>query len=117
MCYLIYIATIPVHAPHGTPPPETGDLLEDVKMAEQVAVPNGVQPDTDVHMEDGERHPPTPPEAAETSLGSVDASGVSTPRPFSQMDDGEHQPPPAKRARMLSDADKASFTHVSILMF
>lgn len=114
MSYII--ATIPIHAPHGTPPPDTGELLDDVKMAEQEAIPNGVHEDSDIHMEDGEQHPPTSPTTAEASLANIDASGVSTPRPFSQTDDGEHQPPPAKRARMLSDADKASLTHVSIFV-
>lgn len=109
-----YIAAIPVHPPNGTPPPQTGDLLEDVKMAEQPPITNGVHHDADVHMEDGDIHPPTSPATADASMAAIDASGVSPSRPFSRGDDEEHKPPPAKRARMLSDADQASFTHVNV---
>lgn len=104
-------AAIPIHPPNGTPPPPPGDLLDDVKMAEQL--PNGVHHDTDVHMDDVEAQPPTSPATAEPSAPGITTSGSSTPRPASQLDDGEHQPPPAKRPRVHSDVDKASFSQNS----
>jgi bromodomain-containing factor 1 len=107
-----YLAVIPVDPLLATPPPQTGDSLEDVTMAEQLSVPHGVHHDADIHMEDGDVDPPTSPPTAEASIGEIDASGVSM---LSPVDDEELKPPPAKRPRVHSDADQASLAHVSRL--
>ncbi|KAJ6574863.1 Bromodomain-containing protein [Mycena capillaripes] len=80
---------------------------------EPAHAPNGVNgANGDVSMHDIDVHSPA------TSPGDVppaSSNGASTshtspadPPPVDQEDD---QPPPAKRPRILSDADKASFTH------
>ncbi|TFK41386.1 Bromodomain-containing protein [Crucibulum laeve] len=102
--------SIPIHPPHGTPPPQEGDLLEDVKMAEHV--PNGINGNhangTDVEMSDA-TPTPTPGPQQDSSMATLDDASSSQTRPASYDDD--EGPPPAKRARMHSDADKASFAH------
>ncbi|KAF7784761.1 hypothetical protein Agabi119p4_926 [Agaricus bisporus var. burnettii] len=101
-------AVIPVDPLLGTPPPQTGDSLEDINMDERTSVPNGVHHDADVHMDDGNVPPPTSPPTMDGSLVDIDVSGTSI---LSQADEEEHKPPPAKRARMHSDADQASLAH------
>jgi len=93
---------MPISSPNGI----TGDL-DDVKMddEQQLSTPNGVCHDTDVHMEDADAQPSTPAQQSDTAL-----SASFLPRSGSQAEDEEHQPPPAKRPRVHSDADKASLT-------
>ena len=93
---------MPISSPNGI----TGDL-DDVKMddEQQLSTPNGVFHDTDVHMEDADAQPSTPAQQSDIAL-----SGSFLPRSGSQAEDEEHQPPPAKRPRVHSDADKASLT-------
>jgi bromodomain-containing factor 1 len=62
---------------------------------------------TDVVMSDGH----TPGISADFSMASIDGASVTT-RPY-QDDSDDHPEPPTKRARMYSDADMASMTHVS----
>ncbi|KAJ7102170.1 bromodomain-containing protein [Mycena belliarum] len=68
----------------------------------------------DVHMHDIDVHSPA------TSPGGIppaSSNGASTPHTSpadpsaADQDDDDDKPPPAKRPRILSDADKASFTH------
>ncbi|KAG6911769.1 hypothetical protein DXG01_000015 [Tephrocybe rancida] len=96
-------ATIPIHPPNGTPPPPTGEPFEDVKMAEESSQPitNGVHSSQDdVVMRDTTETPATTPGLhADSSMADV-----TSPSYPSQEDD---QPPPAKRARMHSEADDA----------
>ncbi|KAF8641126.1 hypothetical protein AX17_000768 [Amanita inopinata Kibby_2008] len=120
-------SSIPIHPPSGTPPPPPGELLKDVQMAEgslQAPLRNGTNlvdgSGVDVVMNDA--HAPssaTTPEAPpESSMASVDgsqheASMSNHPSPVinTNLDDEGDRPPPAKRARMHSDADKASLAH------
>jgi len=93
---------MPISSPNGIP----GDL-EDVKTndEQQLSTPNGVCHDTDVHMEDVDAQPCTPAQQSDNAL-----SVSFPPRSGSQAEDEGHQPPPAKRPRVHSDADKASLT-------
>ncbi|KAL0575026.1 transcription initiation at TATA-containing promoter protein [Marasmius crinis-equi] len=70
--------------------------------------PNGV----DVVMGDNDEHTPatTPAVSTSTTMESVGSSTAHT-TPNEGPDDEEEKPPPAKRARVYSDADKASLTH------
>ncbi|KAG2057138.1 Bromodomain-containing protein [Suillus hirtellus] len=127
-------ASIPIHPPSGTPRPMEGQLLDDVKMAEQTIVDdldevpttNGVHTadaDGDVHME---QSPPTTNGHSNGTLSHfspapVDSAGPPTSRATSNfdspqqrsdaVDDDEVKPPPAKRARKYSDADQASIAN------
>lgn len=103
-------ATIPVHPPSGTPPPPPGDLLEDVKLAE--ATPSS----EDVVMGDAPiETPATTPALRPTATVISNGNGASTSHSSPHDHEGDHQPPPAKRARLHSDADMASLTHVSLI--
>ncbi|KAG6885943.1 hypothetical protein C0993_007445 [Termitomyces sp. T159_Od127] len=90
-------ATIPVDPPKGTPPPPSGSLLEDVRMAEDSSVlaTNGVNHD-DIVMNDNTETPATTPGFHADSS----TADISTP---SYPPHEEDQPPPAKRARMESE--------------
>lgn len=116
-----------------------GQLLDDVKMAEETIVDdsdevpttNGVHTadaDGDVHMD---QSPPTTNghsngTPSHFSPAPVDSAGPPTSRATSNfdspqqrsdaVDDDEAKPPPAKRARKYSDADQASIANVSILL-
>ena len=114
MC-CVYVASIPIDPPNGTPPPPPGELLKDVQMAEVFvpnAQPNGNHRDGlngDVAMDDVRAESSvTTPEAPPESMVSADGSQAGA-----SGHDEEDKPPPAKRARMHSDADKASLAHVS----
>ncbi|KAG1889391.1 Bromodomain-containing protein [Suillus subluteus] len=115
-----------------------GELLDDVKMAEettvddsdQVPTTNGVNgahtadADGDVHMD---QSPPTTNGRSNgtprhSSPAPVDSTGPPTSRATSNFDspqqrsdavddDNEARPPPAKRARKYSDADQASIAN------
>ena len=55
----------------------------------------------------------TPGLLPDSSLATVVSNGASSPHsPLPQSND-DHKPPPAKRARMHSDADMASLAYVS----
>jgi len=60
-------------------------------------------------MDDGDAQLPTPAQQPEGDLCLVCSA--------SQTEDEEYQPPPAKRQRVYSDADKASLTQkVSVFL-
>ncbi|KAI0762781.1 Bromodomain-containing protein [Fomes fomentarius] len=121
--------SIPIAAPQGTPPPPQGELLEDVKMAEEAVHPAG----GDVEMADssgkanglpnGQTHEspiatpvsPTLPAAVSSSETAVDSHAASSPyanNTNANNDDHDHdKPPPAKRARKYSDAERASLAN------
>ncbi|KAJ7462615.1 hypothetical protein B0H11DRAFT_87922 [Mycena galericulata] len=92
--------------PHPTASPEPA-----------VHASNGVNgTNGDVAMADLDVHSPatTPggvPPASSNGASTSHASPTDPP----PTDHDDDQPPPAKRARILSDADKASFTHVSLV--
>ncbi|KAI0932453.1 hypothetical protein AcW2_001080 [Taiwanofungus camphoratus] len=123
-------ATIPIEPPKGTPPPPTGELLEDVRMAEEVLPTK----DSDVHMADGDAQSPsinglpngqnleslaamsTSLHAVSSSDTAIDSLAASSPylnntTPNEHERDDDDKPPPAKRARKYSDADKASLAN------
>ncbi|OCH96602.1 Bromodomain-containing protein [Obba rivulosa] len=120
-------ATLPIEPPKGTPPPPTGQLLEDVRMAEEPLPSQG----SDVHMADdaanssagavvpnGHAHESPAATPMSTSLPAVPSSetavqshDASSPYPNninSNNNDDDDKPPPAKRQRKHSDADRAS---------
>ncbi|KAF8168327.1 hypothetical protein B0H34DRAFT_670517 [Crassisporium funariophilum] len=115
-------SSIPIHAPSGTPPPPPGDLLEDVKMSESMQINgtvtvhmngNGNGRD-DVVMDDNDAHTPatTPGISADFSMASIDgASSTSVTRSYPDDSDDHDREPPAKRARMQSDADTGYTAH------
>ncbi|THH02472.1 hypothetical protein EW026_g391 [Hermanssonia centrifuga] len=119
------VAVIPIDPPNGTPPPAVGDLLEDVKMAEE---PEPVNVD-DVHMAEVDTsiavdHPKvdvtSPPATVSSSFPPVPSSttvieavDASSPYSNNSPNDDDIQPPPAKRARMHSDADEASLANTA----
>ncbi|KAF5368460.1 hypothetical protein D9758_002376 [Tetrapyrgos nigripes] len=74
---------------------------------------NGSHQD-DIDMVDTDDHTPAATPALSASF-TADSIGPSTSHttPNDAPDDDEDQPPPAKRARMDSDADMASITHSS----
>ncbi len=91
---------------HGTPPPSAG---ADVEMVEEPAHTNGVNGTNgvDAHMSDADANTPHTPNLHLMSSPEASTSYIS-PKP---EDDADH-PPPAKRARVHSDADKASLANV-----
>lgn len=122
--------SIPIAPPAGTPPPPTGELLPDVKMAEE----NAPVPGEDVEMSEtsgkanglpnGQTHEspiatpvsPSLPAAVSSSETAVDSHAASSPynNTNANNDDDDHdKPPPAKRARKYSDAERASLANVS----
>lgn len=106
-------STIPVHPPAGTPPPPSGDLLEDVKLAETVSVTGDVVMG-DVGDAMTETPVTTPGLLPDSSMATIVSNGASTSysSPHNQpLHDDDHKPPPAKRARIHSDADIASLAH------
>ncbi|KAG1777439.1 hypothetical protein EV702DRAFT_1179538 [Suillus placidus] len=128
---LIGTASIPIHPPSGTPRPMEGQLLDDVKMAEETTVNNSDEvPTTNgvngVHTTDADgdvymnQSPPTI-NGHHSSPAPVDSAGPPTSRATSNFDspqqrsdaadDDEARPPPAKRARKYSDADQASIAN------
>ncbi|CAA7264706.1 unnamed protein product [Cyclocybe aegerita] len=110
-------STIPIHPPNGTPPPPPGDLLDDVKMAES-SQHNGdthLNGHDDVIMGDTDTQTPgatpgaTPGISTDFSMASIDGASSSNTRSYPE--DSDDREPPAKRARMHSDADMASTAH------
>lgn len=108
--------TIPIHAPKGTPPPQTGELLEEVRMAEDQPHPpnglNGTNGDVPMTIDTPVTTPGVPPSS---SIDTIESNGASTSHttPNDCADQDDDQPRPAKRPRVHSDADKASLAHVS----
>ncbi|KAI0670108.1 Bromodomain-containing protein [Trametes maxima] len=94
--------SIPIEPPHGTPPPPQGELLEDVKMAEENAPSKGA----DAEMSDaGGQANGLPNGHGQTSYAnSVNAN---------TDDNDDDKPPPAKRARKYSDAERASLANTA----
>jgi bromodomain-containing factor 1 len=66
--------------------------------------------DTDFHS------PATTPGGVPPASSNGASTAHTSPEdlPLHDQDDDD-QPPPAKRARIFSDADQASFTHVSLV--
>ncbi|KAJ6627170.1 hypothetical protein B0H10DRAFT_1941346 [Mycena sp. CBHHK59/15] len=90
--------------PHVATPPESDPLSVAIPHA-----PNGVNGSNgDVLMDEADVQTP-----ATTPGGAPPASsnGASTSHASPAVDQEDDKPPPAKRPRILSDADKASFTH------
>ena len=104
------LGTIPIH--NGTPPSPPGQLPDDDKTAATNGLVNGHS--QDVVMDDADSQTPaaTPGISADFSMTSLEGSTQSTTRSYPE-DTDDHEPP-AKRARMHSDADMASLTHVSL---
>ncbi|KAF7982061.1 hypothetical protein HWV62_30348 [Athelia sp. TMB] len=114
-------ASIAIEPPSGTPPPPTGELLEDVKMAEETAEAPALEPVADVNMaelaapngrETNKRsREATPvasdPTAAPDNTGAPPPPSPSTHESSINEDDGS-VPPPAKRARTFSENDLGS---------
>jgi bromodomain-containing factor 1 len=95
--------SIPIHPPHGTPPPPPGELLEDVKMAEQ-PIMNGHANGHgyDIDMREASHTPAaTPGISQDFSMASIDGSGSNT---RSYPNDDEDEEPPAKRMRTNFDS-------------
>ncbi|KAG5648164.1 hypothetical protein DXG03_006118 [Asterophora parasitica] len=117
-------STLSIHPPHGTPPPPVGELLEDVRMAEDPAQPtiNGFHnASDDVVMQDAETPATTPGLLhAESSMADIQHNGASppysTPAGPSMHDDDDDKPPPAKRPRMETQHDEL-VPHVSPTSF
>ena len=129
------VDSIPIAPPHGTPPPPPGELLQDVKMAEEpTPATNGDVEMTETSSQTnglphGQTHDspvatpvsPSLPAAVSSSETAVDSHDASSPyanNSNANNDDDDHdKPPPAKRARKYSDADKASLANVSTSSF
>ncbi|KAH9853195.1 Bromodomain-containing protein [Lenzites betulinus] len=92
--------SIPIAPPHGTPPPPPGELLEDVKMAEE----NASQKGADVEMADASGQTNGLPNGQSSYANSVHAN---------TDDNDDDKPPPAKRARKYSDAERASLANTA----
>ncbi|KAI0314993.1 Bromodomain-containing protein, partial [Amylostereum chailletii] len=119
------LVTIPIVSPHATPPPSTGDSSQDVQMAEESAdSAEAKQEDVDVEMKEEQvqpaqpltnghahdeypaTHSPVPPPLPEASSATL----LESHPPIEPITNGDDhaQPPPSKRARKFSDADRAS---------
>ncbi|KAL5535451.1 hypothetical protein ACEPAF_3545 [Sanghuangporus sanghuang] len=116
-------ASIPIAPPKGTPPPPVGQLLDDVRMAElPTSATLGDSPIVNVDGRNrlngvkGEEVNGVNGVAGAAGVGdmNIDSPVDSIPR-HSDSRNAEHgdssQPPPAKRARKLSDAEQASLAH------
>lgn len=122
--------TISIALSSGVPPPPSGEAQDDIKMAEEKAS----APSRDVEMSEssskanglpnGQTHespvatPASPLPAVSSSETAVDSHPASSPYAINtnaNNDDHDHdKPPPAKRARKYSDAERASLANVSI---
>lgn len=110
--------------PHVSPPPESGMSPARSVLAAGTSfvrsaphAPNGVNgTHGDVPMDDIDIQSPvtTPVDVPPASSNGASTSHTSPADPPA-ADQDDDQPPPAKRPRILSDADKASFTHVSLV--
>jgi hypothetical protein len=104
--------SINVQPPKGTPPPPTGELLEDVKMAEQGPLPV----DNDVEMVNHDSVHQEQPGALEINGRSPNVPSPASPPPESQRESPLHTQAsqeasvadpderPAKRPRKMSDS-------------
>ncbi|CAK5280130.1 unnamed protein product [Mycena citricolor] len=87
---------------------EESDALRELN-GDTVAPPNGLN-GTHVDVSMGDPDVESSQIASPAGLPPASSNGASTSH-ASPVDLDEDQPPPAKRARILSDADQASFTH------
>ncbi|KAJ7107662.1 hypothetical protein C8R43DRAFT_202336 [Mycena crocata] len=110
--------------PHLPVPPEPGALSARLQRASDASyvysaihAPNGVNgTNGDVAMEDMDlQSPATTPGAGPPASSNGASTSHTSPADPPTGDQEDDQPPPAKRPRILSDADKASFTHVSLV--
>ncbi|KAI0768492.1 Bromodomain-containing protein [Trametes elegans] len=93
--------SIPIAPPHGTPPPSKGELLEDVKMAEESAP---AEKGADVEMSETSGQANGLPNGQTSYANPVNANND---------DNDDDKPPPAKRARKYSDAERASLANTA----
>lgn len=111
-----------VETPDIPSPNHTPSLVDDINMEESnVPVMNGMNGHvngtaSDVVMRDEDSQTPAPPPVTpDASMATIPSNGTSTshssPRDHPPPIDDDDMPPPAKRARMHSDADRASFMH------
>ncbi|KZP32310.1 hypothetical protein FIBSPDRAFT_882662 [Athelia psychrophila] len=106
-------ASIAIAAPSGTPPPATGELLDDVKMAEDATPPATAA--SDVSMETALAAPNgSNKRSREPTPVASDPASAPPPTPSAHEgsvheDDGSI-PPPAKRPRTFSENDMMSAT-------
>lgn len=123
MSSLLCLILLDIPSPNHTPP-----LVDDINMEESnVPVMNGVNGHvngtaSDVVMRDEDSQTPAPPPVTpDASMATIPSNGTSTshssPRDHPPPIDDADMPPPAKRARKHSDADRASFMHVSFHFF
>lgn len=121
--------SIPIAPPSGTPPPPAGQLLEDVRMAEEAtSTSSGESPVAElnggraVNGVNGAKEGEANGINGHAHIAAADDMNVDTPVASMSRQSGSQdtetgdtsQPPPAKRARKLSDAEQASLAHVSI---
>lgn len=68
-------------------------------------------------MGDGPTETPatTPGLLPDSSMATIVSNGASTSHSSPHDHEDDHKPPPAKRARLHSDADIASLAHVSLV--
>lgn len=107
--------SLPIAPPNGSPPPPPGELLEDVKMAEQ----GKPTVSDDVTMTDADIHPTSangPPNGVshQSPAANITVDSLHTSSPYSvnnSPNDDDDKPPPAKRARKYSDPEKASLAN------
>lgn len=112
------IDEVPIDNVQDIPPLSSDSHRDDVSMAAHPYAnglngTNGSHFNGDVVMKDDSSEAPAAADASMTSIDEVPSPNGSRERPSEGYDDDEQ--PPAKRPRMLSDADKASMTHVSSL--
>lgn len=123
---MLAVASIPIDPPQGTPPPPTGQLLEDVQMAETSTPAPEVESNGTANGMNGLNgyasgaddmvvDTPTPAAASsarQSPMESVNGTSATASHPV-QMNGDSDQPPPAKRPRTLSDVEQASLANVS----
>jgi len=123
MSSLLCLIWLDIPSPNHTPP-----LVDDMNVEESdVPVMNGMNGHvngtaSDVVMRDEDSQTPAPPAVTpDASMATIPSNGTSTshssPRDHPPPIDNGDMPPPAKRARMHSNADRASFMHVSLHFF
>jgi len=112
--------SLPIEPPNGSPPPPPGELMDDVKMAEQS---EPVASD-DVDMTEEDARPASAnglPNGVshQSPVPDIIVDSLNTSSPYSNNNspnDDDDKPPPAKRARKYSDPEKASLANVRALL-
>ncbi|KAJ3872123.1 hypothetical protein F5051DRAFT_445486 [Lentinula edodes] len=116
---VLTVSEVAAELDSGSLPPETPMETNDSNDATAVPINdinglngvngvNGVHVDSDIIME--EHTPATTPGVSGGSFSGTNGSTAHT-TPNDILDDDEDKPPPAKRARVHSDADQASIAH------